>query len=164
MGASGLRRIRQQPPARGPPLPPEFPSLATNLPPRAASMSLPVPSGSGSATTSTDPASPVLTFHEDLSRFPSESLHSFSFTQQSEEYIHSRQNILKRSIEFMRDRLGWAASNKGIASAQARISGDQEVQTMMELLAKANLVGPDGDSGYGLGLLDGPITGPAEID
>lgn len=112
--------------------------------------------------TSPGPGSPVFT--EDLSRFPSESLHSFSFAHQSEDLIHNRQNVLKRSIEFMKDRMGWsAASGAGIASAQARVTGDVETQHMLDLLAKAQLVGagnlPSGD----LGMLVGPLSGPAAV-
>jgi protein-serine/threonine kinase len=62
----------------------------------------------------------------------------------------------------MRDRLGWAATNPGIANAQAKLSGDQEVQSMMELLSRANLIGHEGAGAHGLGAL-GPITGPADM-
>ena len=166
LGASGLRRIRQQPPTRAPTLPASASSSrATSIAPRSNSMSLNFPGSrkSSSGALSPGPASPTL-FTEDLSRFPSESLHSFSFAHQSEEFIHNRQNVLKRSIEFMKDRLGWAASSAGIASAQARVSGDQDMQSMLELLTRAKLVGPEGVSGHGLGLLQGPMTGPAQID
>lgn len=101
---------------------------------------------------------------EDVQRFPSESLHSFSFAHQSEDFLHTRQNILKKSIEFMRDRLGWAASSPALASAQARVSGDAELQSMMELLKKANILGvgtskaQEDNAGYG------PLTGPADVD
>lgn len=97
---------------------------------------------------------------EDLHRFPLESLHSFSFAQQSEEFLHSRQNILKRSIDFMRDRMGWAASNAAIANAQANASGDTEMQGMMDLLARANMLETQENQIQGRG----PITGPAEIN
>lgn len=97
---------------------------------------------------------------EDLHRFPLESLHSFSFAQQSEEFLHSRQNILKRSIDFMRDRMGWAASNAAIANAQANASGDTEMQGMMDLLARANMLDPHENQIHGRG----PMTGPAEIN
>ncbi|KAK5664026.1 hypothetical protein OQA88_240 [Cercophora sp. LCS_1] len=108
------------------------------------------------------PASP--TFTEDLSRFPSESLHSFSFAHQSEDLIHNRQNVLKRSIEFMKDRMGWSvASTAGLASAQARVTGDLEMQHTLDLLAKAQLVGasniPNGDPI----MSTGPLTGPATV-
>ncbi|KAF1945745.1 Pkinase-domain-containing protein [Clathrospora elynae] len=148
MGASGLRRIRQQPGPRAP-----------STTQRAASLNFASPpvSRQPSATSPSVPGSPTLVFGEDLTRFPSESLHSFSFATQSEEFIHNRQNVLKRSIEFMRDRLGWAATNPGIANAQAKLSGDQEVQSMMELLTRANLIGQDGTSALG------PVTGPADM-
>ena len=108
------------------------------------------------------PASPGLTFGEDLTRFPTESLHSFSFAHQSEEAIHNRQSILKRSIDFMRDKIGWAASNPGLVAAQARLSGDASVQSMLELLARSNLIGEDANAAHGLGML-GPLSGPAEM-
>ena len=107
------------------------------------------------------PTSPPLNFTEDLSRFPSESLHSFSFAHQSEEFIHNRQNVLKRSVEFMSQKLGLGTANAGIASAQARLSGDQEMQGMLELLARANLVGANNIPGFGQSHLIGPLTGPA---
>lgn len=62
----------------------------------------------------------------------------------------------------MRDKLGWAASNPGLASAQAKLSGDQEVQSMMELLTRANLIGQDASRAHGLGS-KGPLTGPPDM-
>lgn len=64
----------------------------------------------------------------------------------------------------MQNKLGWAAANSGIANAQAKLSGDQEVQSMMELLTRANLIGTDASGAHGLGGLSGPLTGPAEVD
>lgn len=96
---------------------------------------------------------------EDLHRFPLESLHSFSFAQQSEELLHTRQNILKRSIDFMRDRMGWAASSAAIANAQANMSGDTDLQSMMELLTRAHVLDEE-SANHGRG----PITGPAEMN
>lgn len=61
----------------------------------------------------------------------------------------------------MRDKLGWAAMNSGIANAQARLSGDQELQSMMELLARANLIGEEALQAQGMGGR-GPVTGPAD--
>ncbi|KAL1600528.1 serine/threonine protein kinase [Paraconiothyrium brasiliense] len=154
LGASGLRRIRQQPGSRG---------VSQH---RAASLNInPTPPASRHPSTSTPtaPASPTLAFGEDLTRFPSESLHSFSFATQSDDFMHNRQNVLKRSIDFMQNKLGWAAANPGIAQAQAKISGDQEVQSMMELLTRANLIGSDATGAHGLGAL-GPLTGPAEVE
>ncbi|KAJ9625153.1 serine/threonine protein kinase [Taxawa tesnikishii (nom. ined.)] len=106
-------------------------------------------------------SSPILAFSEDLSRFPSESLHSFSFAHQSEEALHNRQNVLKRSIDFMKDKLAWAANNPGLVNAHAKVTGDQEVQSMMELLQRANLLGPDALQAQGLGFGRAPLTGPA---
>ncbi|CAI6333864.1 unnamed protein product [Periconia digitata] len=154
LGASGLRRIRQQP----------GPRLSMSSTQRATSLNISPPVSrhpSGSAPTA--PASPTFAFGEDLTRFPSESLHSFSFATQSEEFIHNRQNILKRSIDFMQNKLGWAAANPSIANAQAKLSGDQDVQSMMELLTRANLIGNEATGAHGLGGL-GPLTGPAEVD
>ena len=110
------------------------------------------------------PSSPTLNFTEDLTRFPSESLHSFSFAHQSEDFIHNRQNILKRSVEFMSQKLGWNANNVGIASAQARVSGDQEMQGMLELLARAKLVGANNLASHSQTHLGGPLTGPAAAE
>ncbi|KAL5116422.1 serine/threonine protein kinase [Pleosporales sp. CAS-2024a] len=153
MGASGLRRIRQQGGSRLLPPTQRSASLNSATPPVARHASDAAPPA---------PASPTLAFGEDLSRFPSESLHSFSFATQSEEFIHNRQNVLKRSIDFMRDRLGWAATNPAIANAQAKLSGDHEVQSMLELLSRANLIGHDSAGAHGLAAL-GPITGPADM-
>ncbi|KAK4244396.1 hypothetical protein C7999DRAFT_43938 [Corynascus novoguineensis] len=161
LGMSGLRRIRQQPHALRTPTMPlagsRNPSLGDLTRSTSATTSL-----EHSMSLSSYPASP--TFTEDLSRFPSESLHSFSFAHQSEDLIHNRQNVLKRSMEFMRDRMAWSvSSNAGIASAQARATGDVEAQTMLDLLSRAHLVGagnlPNGDPN----LLTGPLTGPATI-
>ncbi|KAK3379559.1 hypothetical protein B0T24DRAFT_162191 [Lasiosphaeria ovina] len=165
LGLSGLRRIRQQHnPARAPTLPSpssRTPSLGALT--RSSSLTMMTePPGLMMAPISPGPGSP--TFTEDLSRFPSESLHSFSFAHQSEDLLHSRQNVLKRSIEFMKDRMGWSvASSAAMASAQARVTGDVEMQNMLDLLAKAQLVGagniPNGDST----LLTGPLSGPATM-
>lgn len=152
LGLSGLRRIRQSQPSRSGTM---GPSNATS---RSPSISL---SRSTSLTMlqslASGPSSPAFT--EDLSRFPSESLHSFSFAHQSEDYIHNRQNVLKRSIEYMKDRIGRSASsNPGLASVQARVSGDLEQQQMLELLARAQLMGV-GDPSHPTG----PLTGPADM-
>ncbi|KAF2745309.1 Pkinase-domain-containing protein [Sporormia fimetaria CBS 119925] len=160
LGASGLRRIRQQPPLR------LHQAAGTgSLAMRSASLNS-APPGLRHPTDSTSfapsaPASPTFGV-EDLHRFPSESLHSFSFATQTEESIYNRQNVLKRSIDFMRDRLGWGATNTAIASAQAKISGDHEVQSMLELLTRAHLIGEEASGAHGLGTI-GPATGPADV-
>ncbi|KAI1098205.1 Pkinase-domain-containing protein [Jackrogersella minutella] len=129
--------------------------------PRSTSMTMMLPSGQHTPLTP-GPASP--NFSEDLSRFPSESLHSFSFAHQSEEFIHNRQNVLKRSIEFMKDRVGWSvSSNAGISSAQARVSGDVETQHMLNLLARAQLVGAGNLPNADASIVPGPLSGPARV-
>ncbi|KAH6682022.1 hypothetical protein B0J14DRAFT_680291 [Halenospora varia] len=166
LGASGLRRIRQQPPSRVATLPPsESSSRNPSVGPRSGSMTLSFPnSRSGSMAIPSGPSSPTLNFTEDLSRFPSESLHSFSFAHQSEEFIHNRQNVLKRSVEFMTQKLGWGSASAGIASAQARVSGDQEMQGMLDLLARAKLVGANNIAGSLQAHFAGPLTGPATAE
>lgn len=63
----------------------------------------------------------------------------------------------------MRDKLGWATANPNIVNAQAKISGDHEVQSMVELLQRANLLGPDGNlNAPGLGISNAPLSGPAD--
>ena len=61
----------------------------------------------------------------------------------------------------MSHKLGWGNSNAGIASAQARLNGDQEMQGMLDLLARAKLVGANNIAGSGQAHLIGPLTGPA---
>jgi protein-serine/threonine kinase len=158
LGLSGLRRIRQQPGVA----PANSSSTTTTATSRSASLTLPMPSRKNSSTMQSAPTSPGLTFSTDLSRFPTESLHSFSFAHQPEDSIHTRQNVLKRSIDFMRDKKGWAASNPGLVSAQARLSGDAGVQSMIDLLARSNLIGEEANQAHGLGL-HGPLTGPADL-
>lgn len=60
--------------------------------------------------------------------------------------------------------MGWAvSSNAALASAQARVTGDVETQTMLDLLARAQLLGagnlPHAESNF----FPGPLTGPAEV-
>lgn len=159
---TGLRRIRQNPSSLS--RNPSSPNLSLLLhsptapSPMAASRT---PSFAAEKITST---SPTISFGEDLARFPSESLHSFSFAHQSTESLHNRQNVLKRSIDFMREKLAWASTSPRIASAQARLTGDEELLSMMELLQRANVISPTRNgAGSGLGLDIGPLTGPAHL-
>ncbi|KAI5254284.1 Pkinase-domain-containing protein [Aureobasidium subglaciale] len=153
---SGLRRIRQSNHRQ-----PTSPQLQTS---RSPSLNLSIPAQPLAASLPSGPSSPTLPFGEDLSRFPSESLHSFSFAHQSETSLHDRQMILKRSVDFMKDRPGWGSSNPAILNAQAKITGDSEAQSMIELLQRANLLGPDGTSlqAPGLGIIGAPLSGPAD--
>lgn len=155
LGLSGLRRIRQSQPARSGTLGVNGPSNPNS---RSPSLSL---SRSTSLTMlqslASGPASPLLA--EDLARFSQESLHSFSFAHQSEEFIHNRQNVLKRSMQYLHDRLGRSSgTNPALASAQARVTGDVETQNMLDLIAKAQLMGND-EASRSLG----PLTGPAVL-
>lgn len=161
LGISGLRRIRQQPPSRAPSQP-SSPTASYALPPRSSSMTLGMSSSQG--LTRNVPASPSLNFTEDLSRFPSESLHSFSFAHQSEDALHNRTSVLKRAIEFMRDRLGFGVNHPGVMTAQAKISGDTEIQSMVDLLVRANVIGDDGHDKHTSRQLHGPLTGPADVE
>ncbi|KAG6031484.1 hypothetical protein E4U41_007560 [Claviceps citrina] len=164
-GITGLRRIRQQhPPSRAPTIPN---SNASSRSPSVVALSRSTSmtgalAGAGNPQQPTGSASP--SFSEDLSRFPSESLHSFSFAHQSEEFIQNRQNVLKRSMDFMKDRMAWSMNptQAGLASAQARVTGDVETQNMLELLARAQLIGatnlPTSADADALP----PLTGPAD--
>ena len=64
----------------------------------------------------------------------------------------------------MSQKLGWNANNAGISSAQARVSGDQEMQGMLELLARAKLVGANNLASHSQTHLIGPLTGPAAAE
>lgn len=76
--------------------------------------------------------------------------------------MHSREAVLKRSMDFMREKLGWASGGPGVANAQAKLTEDSEVQSVMELLNRANVFGKDRMAqSRGLGLSMGPLTGPA---
>lgn len=165
-GTSGLHRIRQQPLTRVV-THPSSPDASFTLPPRSSSMSLNSTNTRAfthGTFTPAGPSSPTFNFAEDLSRFPSESLHSFSFAHQSEEVLHNRHNLLRKSIEFMRDKLGWTADHPGFVDAQAKVSGDAGLQDIMDLLARANVFGKDIDNAELLQIIHGPLTGPAAFE
>ena len=112
-----------------------------------------------SPTTSRDESegvSPTFNTDEDVQRFTAESLHSFSFADKSDDVIKSRHSVLRRTIDFLRNGVGPASGNLGMASARAKVSGDPEMQDMVDLLSKANIFGLDGE-GQG----PAPLTGPA---
>ncbi|KOS17106.1 Serine/threonine-protein kinase PSK2 [Escovopsis weberi] len=165
-GLSGLRRIRQQHPSSRTPTVPS--STASSRSPSVVALSRSTSFSAMLNSTAHVPAMPgphaSPNFAEDLSRFPSESLHSFSFAHQSEDFLHNRQNVLKRTMEFMKDRRGYSmtSAQAGLASAQARIAGDVDAQNMLDLLARAHVVGasnlPNHDPSSAVSL---PLTGPA---
>ncbi|KAI1429240.1 hypothetical protein F5Y12DRAFT_727316 [Xylaria sp. FL1777] len=160
LGLSGLRRIRQNPTPRNPTIPSTAASSRSPSLSLARSTSLNIMLSQGPLASA--PCSP--SFAEDLSRFPSESLHSFSFAHQSEDLIHNRQNVLKRSIEFMKDRMGWTlSSNAALASAQARVTGDVETQNVLDLLARAQLVDAGNLPSVDPIHVAHPVSGPADM-
>ncbi|KAI5465739.1 hypothetical protein BGZ63DRAFT_420286 [Mariannaea sp. PMI_226] len=165
-GLSGLRRIRQQPPpSRNPTLPgsnapSRSPSIAALS--RSTSMSAMV-SSTGTLPLDGGPASP--NFSEDLSRFPSESLHSFSFAHQPEDFMQNRHNVLKRSIEFMKDQMGLPVSPipPGLASPRAVAVNDVEAQHMLDLIARAQRKATGSLPNQDGSLLPVPVSGTADF-
>ncbi|GLA22911.1 hypothetical protein AnigIFM63326_005395 [Aspergillus niger] len=162
LGPSGLDRIRQQPSRVF-----TLPNMsASSLAPMTSRSHSPSPRSASStrAHPSRMPSTEEFGTLEDLHRFPCESLHSFSFAQQSEELLNNRHNILKRSIDFMRDRFGWTTGNNaGLAGAQARFGGDADTQSVVDYLSKTSVSGKDDRYNYA-GLSRGPMTGPADVD
>ena len=176
-GASGLRRIRRAPSSRAPTFIIEDEDLsmggllrASTLPvsgasSRSASRTRDPTSASRSASTAqylvSGATSPVI---EDLQRFPTESLHSFSFARQSEDFLHSRHAIIQKSLDLVRDFKG-LRTNVGLAHAQAKVNGNEELQGMIDLLRRANVV-PSANvkATHTLGLGLGPMTGPANFE
>ncbi|KAL4906609.1 hypothetical protein BDW74DRAFT_167216 [Aspergillus multicolor] len=143
LGPSGLDRIRSQPPSRVFTLPNMSTSSIGALSPRTLSPS-PRSLSSSRANSMAIAAGQDINTLEDLHRFPSE----------SEELLHNRQNILKRSIDFMRDRFKWGpSSTTGIASPPNRMRGDTDTQVMVDLLSQSNISGAS----------IGPMTGPADV-
>ncbi|RHZ56303.1 hypothetical protein Glove_402g55 [Diversispora epigaea] len=60
------------------------------------------------STDSSTPNEIKIMHHLDLARFSTESLHSFSFVTSDASMLESRQNILRRSIDFMKNKIkGW---------------------------------------------------------
>jgi len=175
LGMSGLRRIRQgQGQSRGPscassqtllrtPTAPPSPEMRFEPLSRSTSAHMALSTTRGS---SVDAATPLMA-GEDLLRFPSESLHSFSFAHPSEDVLHGWQNVLRKSIEFWRDRPGRVANHPGLLKAQAKTSGDYEVQGIVQLLSKASTLSDareDANRQARFGSLTGPaITGGENI-
>ena len=156
--STGLRKIRQQPPSLE----------RSDTFPRSHSMTYTLPSSPSSPTLSrqsTNPSDTAVTQSppsftgEDLTRFVAESLHSFSFANQSDDFVHQRQNILKRSIDFLKDMPGWNSNSLGIAKARAKLSGDEEIYNMLELLDRAKSL--SGKHEQRSDPQPSPMTGPA---
>ena len=64
----------------------------------------------------------------------------------------------------MRDKLGWTTNHPGLVNAQAKVSGDAGIQDMIDLLARANVLGKDIDNAQLSQFVHGPLTGPADVD
>lgn len=79
--------------------------------------------------------------------------------------MHKRQCVLKRSMDFIKDRMGWSLSSSqaGLASAQARVTGDAGAQDVLELLARAQLVGAGNLPNLDPSVTAAPLTGPAGL-
>ena len=166
LGASGLRRIRQQPPSRVTTISSASSSRAPSVGPRTAPIMTtmhPESRKSSYGALSTAPSSPTMNFTEDLTRFPSESLHSFSFAHQSQEdFMHNRQNVLKRSIEFMTKSISrHGGSQVSLASIPPRTLGDQDGQGGLDSEARAKVARSDepGETN-GFGFNSGLVASP----
>ncbi|PMD52879.1 uncharacterized protein K444DRAFT_635815 [Hyaloscypha bicolor E] len=81
----------------------------------------------------------------------------------ADEFIQNRQEVLKRSVEYMKLKLGWRTNDAGIASAQLRGSGDQEMQGMLELLARAKLVGANNSQNWDQSKFENPDSTDFDI-
>jgi protein-serine/threonine kinase len=107
------------------------------------------PTSSQSPTQSTRPLSlaaphSMLTSTEDLTKFPSESLHSFSFSQPRDPtaILESRQSVLRKSIDYMKDKLHGVApttswTDQGLAASPTEITKDEDI---LASLKRANLI------------------------
>lgn len=157
LGPSGLDRIR-----------PRQPRVLTHPNRSNSSLAPPTPSPHSRPSlrerSTRAPSISSLPTLEDLHRFSSESLHSFSFAQQSEELFHNRQTILKRSIDVMRDRFGRASDYAEVVNAPARVGGgDSVTQSTEHLLPRASISRREELSNQP-GLVRGAMTGPAYTD
>ena len=127
------------------------------------------PTPAHSPTQSLHPAPPsaqhsMLTSAEDLTKFPSESLHSFSFSQPRDPtaILESRQNVLRKSIDYMKDKLHggapttpWADTTLGSSPIDMHtLPKDEDV---LQSLKRANLI-PEYWDETNLPLPTAPIT------
>ena len=62
----------------------------------------------------------------------------------------------------MNNKLAWAGNSAGIAAAAAKLSGDAELQSIIELLKRADMLGEDVQEPHALPA-KAPLTGPAEL-
>jgi hypothetical protein len=91
----------------------------------------------------------MLTSTEDLAKFPSESLHSFSFSQPRDPtaILESRQNVLRKSIDYMKDKLHGGAptspwTDQAISASPVDMHSLSKDQDVFQSLKRASLI-PD---------------------
>src|SRR5271168_4807473 len=89
----------------------------------------------------------MLTSTEDLTKFPSESLHSFSFSQPRDPtaILESRQNVLRKSIDYMRDKLHGGApttpwAQEALSSSPVETHYMSKDEDVLQSLKRANLI------------------------
>ena len=91
----------------------------------------------------------MFTSTEDLTKFPSESLHSFSFSQPRDPtaILESRQNVLRKSIDYMKDKLHGGApptpwAEQALTASPVDIYTLSNDEDVLQSLRRANLI-PD---------------------
>jgi hypothetical protein len=89
----------------------------------------------------------MLTSAEDLTKFPSESLHSFSFSQPRDPsaILESRQNVLRKSIDYMKDKLHGGApttpwTDTTLGSSPVDMHTLPKDEDVLQSLKRANLI------------------------
>jgi len=89
----------------------------------------------------------MLTSTEDLTKFPSESLHSFSFSQPRDPttILESRQNVLRKSIDYMKDKLHGGApptpwAEQALTASPVDLHTFSKDEDVLQSLKRANLI------------------------
>jgi protein-serine/threonine kinase len=89
----------------------------------------------------------MLTSTEDLTKFPSESLHSFSFSQPRDPtaILESRQNVLRKSIDYMKDKLHGSApptpwAEQALTASPVDIHDLSKDEDVLQSLKRGNLI------------------------
>lgn len=89
----------------------------------------------------------LITSSEDLTKFPSESLHSFSFSQPRDPtaILESRQNVLRKSIDYMKDKLHGGApvtpwSDQTLSTSSTDSYPLPKDEDVLQSLKRANLI------------------------
>ena len=89
----------------------------------------------------------MFTSTEDLAKFPSESLHSFSFSQPRDPtaILESRQHVLRKSIDYMKDKLHGGApttpwTEQSLTSSPVDLRTFSKDEDILQSLKRANLI------------------------